>query len=100
MPTRGLFRLPLPIRAVSSGRGYGKRHPREMAEPEVNAFLSHLANERHVSASTQNQALCALVFLYKVVLEKPLGEIEGPIRLKRRRKAMATTCNDDLRASP
>ena len=65
---------------------HGKRHPREMAEPEVNAFLSHLANERHVSASTQNQALCALVFLYKVVLEKPLGEIEGLIRVKRRRK--------------
>ncbi len=62
-----------------------KRHPKEMAEPEVNAFITHLAVNRHVSASTQTQALCALVFLYREVLEQDLGELEGLIRAKRTR---------------
>lgn len=43
---------------------HGKRHPREMRSPEVAAFLSHLAEPGGVAASTQNQALCALLFLY------------------------------------
>ncbi|MCI0700212.1 MAG: phage integrase N-terminal SAM-like domain-containing protein [Planctomycetia bacterium] len=47
------------------------RHPNTMAEAEVNAFLTHLAVERHVASSTQNQALCALLFLYQHVLESP-----------------------------
>ncbi len=63
-----------------------KRHPKEMAEPEINAFLSHLAADRHVSASTQNQALSALLFLYRAVLEKELGDFGDIIRAKRRRK--------------
>src|SRR5712691_8429690 len=42
-----------------------KRHPREMGEAEIAQFLSALAVDRHVSASTQNQALCALLFLYR-----------------------------------
>src|SRR5688572_16442954 len=46
-----------------------RRHPREMAEPEIQSFLSHLAVDKHVSASTQNQAACALLFLYKDVLK-------------------------------
>jgi len=57
---------------------HGKRHPAEMGAVEVSAFLSALATVRHVSASTQNQALAALLFLYKEVLsvELPwLGEI-------------------------
>ncbi len=47
---------------------HGKRHPRDMGAPHVEAFLSHLASERNVSASTQNQAKAALLFLYKEVL--------------------------------
>ena len=47
---------------------HGKRHPRDMGTQEVEAFLSHLASERDVAASTQNQALSALLFLYKEVL--------------------------------
>ena len=47
---------------------HGKRHPTEMGEPEVVAFLTHLAVEGRVSASTQNQALSALLFLYGKVL--------------------------------
>jgi hypothetical protein len=53
-----------------------KRHPLEMANTEVEAFLTHLAIKKQVSASTQNQAFSALLFLYREVLNKPL---EGPI---------------------
>jgi integron integrase len=49
-----------------------KRHPREMSAPEVEAFLTHLAVERNVSASTQNQAKAAVLFLYKEVLQMDL----------------------------
>jgi integron integrase len=51
---------------------HGKRHPEEMGEAEIVAFLNHLAAEQNVAASTQNQALSALLFLYKVVLERPV----------------------------
>ena len=46
---------------------YGKRHPREMGARAIQAFLTWLAVERNVAASTQNQALCALLFLYREV---------------------------------
>ena len=54
---------------------HGKRHPREMGATEVGSFLSHLAVQRHVASSTQNQALNALVFLYGQVLRLELGQI-------------------------
>ena len=47
---------------------HDKCHPQDMGVPEIEAFLTHLAVKRHVAASTQNQALCALIFLYKQVL--------------------------------
>jgi integron integrase len=59
-----------------------KRHPQEMGTPEVQTFLNYLAVDQHVSASTQNQALNALVFLYKHVLKKELGNIDA-IRARR-----------------
>jgi hypothetical protein len=62
------------------------RHPVEMGEAEISQFLSSLATEAHVSASTQNQALNALVFLYQDVLEKKIGLIEGVVRAKRPRR--------------
>jgi len=62
---------------------HSKRHPREMGEVEVNEFLSHLANDRHVAASTQNQALNAVVFLYRHVLEMDLGDFGKFTRAKR-----------------
>jgi integron integrase len=65
---------------------HNKRHPQEMGEPEINAFLTHLAVDGQVSASTQTQALCALLFLYRIVLEREVGELEGLVRAKRRRK--------------
>jgi integron integrase len=62
---------------------HGKRHPVEMGEAEVAAFLSHLAVEGQVAAATQNQALNALVFLYRHVVGRPLGEFAGLVRAKR-----------------
>lgn len=55
---------------------HDKRHPAEMGKEEVEAFLVYLAVDQHVSASTQNQALSALLFLYNEVLEKPPGRID------------------------
>ena len=64
----------------------GKRHPREMGAPEVEAFLSRLANEGRVAASTQNQALSALLFLYKEVLGIELPWMEQLTRARRPRR--------------
>ncbi len=55
----------------------GKRHPRDLGADEVTAFLNHLVGERHVAAATQNQALAALLFLYKEVLAQPLPWLEN-----------------------
>jgi hypothetical protein len=60
-----------------------KRHPREMGPSEVEAFLSHLAVKDNVAASTQNQALNALVFLYREVLKKELDWMNNIVRAKR-----------------
>ena len=65
---------------------HGKRHPAELGEPEIASFLSHLAVARRVSASTQNQAFNALLFLFRHVLQKPLGPIQDTVRAKRPRK--------------
>ena len=60
-----------------------KRHPNEMGAPEVTAFLSHLAVDKSVAAATQNQALAALLFLYKIVLGQELPWLDGVERAKR-----------------
>jgi site-specific recombinase XerD len=62
---------------------HNKRHPVEMAEAEIGNFLSSLATDAKVSASTQNQALNALLFLYHEVLDKKIGLIQGVVRAKR-----------------
>jgi integron integrase len=54
---------------------HNKRHPAEMGAPEIRAFLAHLAQERNVSAPTQNQALSALLFLYREVLHKEIEPV-------------------------
>lgn len=60
-----------------------KRHPSEMAETEVTEFLTHLARHENVAASTQNQALSALLFLYKEVLKQEIGWLERVERAKK-----------------
>jgi integron integrase len=63
---------------------HGKKHPRSMGAAEVGAFLTHLATERRVSASTQNQAKSALLFLYKQVLQVELPWLDEVVSAKRR----------------
>jgi integron integrase len=65
---------------------HGKRHPKEMGEKEINIFLSSLALRDGVSASTQNQALSALLFLYRNILEVPFPTLENLVRAKRAKR--------------
>ncbi len=62
---------------------HDKRHPRDLGETEVTTFLNYLARERNVASSTQNQALSAVLFLYKEVLGTPLAWLDGLDRAKR-----------------
>lgn len=62
---------------------HGKRHPREMGAREVNAFLTHLAVKEKVAASTQNQAMHGILFLYNEVLQMPLGQLGEIIHAKK-----------------
>jgi integrase len=55
---------------------HGRRHPRELAGPEISSFLTWLAVEQHVAASTQNQAMSGLLFLYREVLHQDVGAVE------------------------
>lgn len=64
-------------------RFHNLRHPSEMGAPEINQFLTHLAVNANVAASTQNQALCALIFLYTAVLNRDVGELGEIVRAKR-----------------
>jgi len=63
-------------------RFHDLRHPAQMPEPEINAFLKHLAVECHVSASTQNQALSALLFHYRHVLDREIGPLVDVLRAR------------------
>lgn len=65
---------------------HNKRHPEKMGEKEITSFLTDLAVNRKVAASTQNQALSALLFLYKHVLDKKLDWLEDVVRAKRPRR--------------
>ncbi len=65
---------------------HGKRHPREMGKDEVSAFLTHLAVQRKVAAATQNQALSAILFLYKRVLKIEIGWIDDVVRSKQAKR--------------
>jgi site-specific recombinase XerD len=62
---------------------HGKHHPLELGEDEITQFLSAFVVHGQVSASTQNQALCALVFLHRHVLGQNLGWLEDVVRAKR-----------------
>ena len=73
----------------------GKRHPAKLGEAEVTAFLNHLARERTVAASTQNQALSALLFLYKEVIAQPLAWLDGLERAKRPARVPAVLTREE-----
>ena len=78
-------------------RFHALRHPREMGSDEVNAFLTHLAVDRQVSPSTQNQALAALLFLYRELLERDL-ELDGIVRARTRRRLPVVLTQEEVRS--
>src|SRR2546426_663662 len=75
----------------------GLRHPRELGHGDVTRFLSSLAIDRRVAASTQNQALSALVFLYQEVLELPVGWLEALVRAKRPARVPVVLTKEEVR---
>ena len=77
---------------------HGKKHPREMGGPQVEAFLSHLATDARVAASTQNQALSALLFLYREVLQVDLPWLDGVVRAKRPKHIPVVLTENEVRA--
>ena len=76
---------------------HGKRHPNEMAEAEITAFLTHLARAGKVAASTQNQALSALLFLYREVLRQNIGSLDQVERAKRPARLPVVLTKDEVR---
>jgi integron integrase len=76
---------------------HGKRHPLEMGEQEVTEFLNFLARERDVAASTQNQALSALLFLYREVLQRPFGWLNGLERARMPTRKPTVLSRDEAR---
>jgi integron integrase len=73
------------------------RHPREMGETEINAFLTHLAVDGKVSSSTQNQALSAILFLYRRVLGREVGQIGDVIRAQRPRHLPVVMSREEVK---
>jgi integron integrase len=75
---------------------HGKRHPSAMGPDEVNAYLTALATRDRVSASTQNQALCAVLFLYRHVLRDPLPWIDDLVRARRPARLPVVLTRDEV----
>src|SRR4030043_1892746 len=74
------------------------RHPAEMAEAEINGFLTHLAVKEKVSASTQNQALSALLFLYRHVIGREVGDLGEVIRARKPMRLPVVTTREEVKA--
>jgi len=79
-------------------RYHGLRHPTELAEPEINAFATHLAVEEHVSASTQTQALSAILFLYRRVLHREVGELSELVRAQTPKRLPVVLTREEVKA--
>jgi integron integrase len=77
---------------------HGKRHPTEMGAAEITRFLSDLAIQRNVAASTQNQALSALLFLYREVLEQELPWLDGIVRAKTPERIPVVLTREEVQA--
>jgi len=76
---------------------HDKRHPAEMGEAEIARFLSSLARDSRVSASTQNQALNALLFLYRKVLGKEIGYVDGVVRARRPQRLPVVLTREEVK---
>jgi putative addiction module killer protein len=79
-------------------RFHKMRHPSEMGEAEINAFLTYLAVECKVSASTQNQALAGLLFLYRSVIGREVGDLTGVIRARKQKRLPVVLTREEVRA--
>ena len=79
-------------------RFHGRRHPRDMSAPEVEAYLSHLATARDVAAGTQNQAMHAILFLYRQVLGIELPWLDGVTRAKESKRLPSVLTQAETRA--
>jgi integron integrase len=77
---------------------FDKRHPSELGAKEVSAFVSHLAARRNVAASTQNQALSALLFLYREVLALPIEWVDDIERAKRPKRLPVVFTREEVKA--
>lgn len=77
---------------------HNSTHPRELAEKDLNRFLTHLAVGENVAASTQNRALAAVLFLYEHVLEQPLDRIEGVVRARKPQRMPVVLTGDEVLA--
>ena len=77
---------------------HNKRHPRELREKEVNRFLTHLAVNEKVAASPQNQALCAILFLYKHVLNRELGDFGKIVWSKKPKRLPVVFTREEVKA--
>jgi integron integrase len=75
-----------------------KRHPADMGEREIASFLSMLATRRKVSASTQNQALSAILFLYRVVLQQKFDWLDGIVKAKRPARLPVVLSREEVKA--
>jgi site-specific recombinase XerD len=75
---------------------HGKRHPRAMGRQEVQQFLSHLAVAGHVAASTQSQALSAILFLYQQVLKQDIGWLHDIVRAKQPQRLPVVLTQDEV----
>ncbi len=76
---------------------HNKQHRAGMAEAEIGQFLSSLATEGHFSASTQNQVLNAILFLYQEILNKKIGFIDGVVRAKRPQRLPVVLTRDEVK---
>jgi integron integrase len=76
---------------------HNKIHPEEMGEIEINQFISHLAVKENVSASTQNQALCAIIFLYKHVIKKDIDDLGTVVWAKKSEKLPVVLTREEVK---
>ena len=76
--------------------GHDHQHPRQLAEGDVNRFLTHLAVKERVAASTRNQALFAVLFLCEHALEQPLDRIEGVVHTRRPKRLPVVLTVDEV----
>lgn len=74
-----------------------KQHPKDMGETHISDFLTHLAVDKKVASSTQNQALCALVFLYREVIKKEIGDFGSLIRAKKPQKLPVVFTREEVK---